>query len=92
MKKVSVSQKKEMVVESLKLPKDVLLGAIRLELTGNTEVWIENYKGIIEYTDKSITLQGKTCRVCVEGKNLTIDYYTNDDMKISGCIANVKYL
>jgi sporulation protein YqfC len=92
MKKVNVSHKKEMVVESLKLPKDVLLGAIKLELTGNTEAWIENYKGIIEYTDESITLQGKTCRVCVEGKNLSIDYYTNDDMKISGCIENVKYL
>lgn len=81
-----------MLVESLQLPKDVCMGALRVNMTGNTEVWIENYKGILEYTGQTILLQGKTGQVCFEGNRLTIDYYTNEDMKISGCITCVRYL
>lgn len=86
-----VLSKKEQVVDSLKLPKDLLLGASIVTLTGNREAWIENYKGIIEYTDTCILLQGKTCQICIAGKRLSIDYYTSEDMKISGCIEAVRY-
>lgn len=86
------SRKKESLVESLKLPKDICMGAIRVTLTGSQEAWIENYRGILEYSENLILLQGKTCQVCFEGSRLTIDYYTNEDMKISGCICCVKYL
>ncbi len=89
---MSRSQKKESLVESLKLPKDIWMGAIKVTMTGNSEAWIENYRGILEYTCNLILLQGKTCRVCFEGTRLSIDYYTNEDMKISGCIACVRYL
>ena len=86
------TQKKESIVESLKLPKDICMGAIKVTMTGNREAWIENYRGILEYTEQQILLQGKTCQVCFEGTRLSIDYYTNEDMKISGCIACVRYL
>ena len=93
MKKInSLGQKKELLVESLKLPKDICMGAMRITMTGNRDAWIENYRGILEYTEKLILLQGKTCQVCFEGTGLSIDYYTNEDMKISGYIACVKYL
>ncbi len=89
---MSRKKKKESLVESLKLPKDICMGAIKVTMTGNSEAWIENYRGILEYTCNLILLQGKTCRVCFEGTRLSIDYYTNEDMKISGCIACVRYL
>ena len=91
-KNINLSQKKESLVESLKLPKDICLGAMKVTLTGNYEAWIENYRGILEYTEEQILLQGKTCQVCFEGTRLSIDYYTHEDMKISGCIAGVRYL
>ena len=88
----NLTQKKESIVESLKLPKDICMGAIKVTMTGNHEAWIENYRGILEYTEEQILLQGKTCQVCFEGTRLSIDYYTNQDMKISGCIGCVRYL
>ena len=92
-KKKHDNQKKKIgLLESLQLPKDVCLGALRVTLTGNTEAWIENYRGLLEYSEQRILLQCKTCQVCFEGECLTIDYYTNEDMKISGCIQNVRYL
>ncbi len=83
---------KEKLVESLQLPKDICMGALRVTMTGNCEAWIENYRGILEYSQQMILLQAKNCQVCFEGSRLSIDYYTNEDMKISGCINCVKYL
>ena len=91
-KNSNLTQKKESLVESLKLPKDICMGAIKVTMTGSHESWIENYRGILEYTEEQILLQGKTCQVCFEGTRLSIDYYTNEDMKISGCITCVRYL
>jgi sporulation protein YqfC len=86
------SMGKELVVESLRLPKDSLLGASIVTITGNMDVFVENYKGIIEYTSQVILLQGKTCKIEICGKRLNIVYYTNEDMKISGCIEAVRYM
>lgn len=88
----ALSNSKEIIVESLKLPKDTMLGASIVTLTGNREAFIQNYKGIVEYTTESIVLQGKNCKICFEGKRLSIDYYTNEDMKISGSIDAVRYV
>lgn len=90
--KNQLNRGKEIVVESLKLPKDSMLGASIVTVTGNTEVFVENYKGILEYSDELIVLQGKTCKIELVGKRLTIVYYTNEDMKISGRIFCIKYL
>lgn len=83
--------RKEALIESLRFPKDICMGAMKITLTGNREAWIENYRGILEYTQHQILLQGKDCQVCFEGTRLTVDYYTNEDMKISGCISCVSY-
>lgn len=87
-----IETRKESLIDSLRLPKDICMGAMKVTMTGNREAWIENYRGILEYTEKQILLQGKTCQVCFEGARLSIDYYTTEDMKISGCISCVRYL
>ena len=92
MKKRKNILKKEKIVDSLKLPKDICLGAMKVTFTGNSEAWIENYRGLLEYSECMILLQGKTCQVCLEGNRMTIDYYTNEDMKISGCISCVRFI
>ncbi len=88
----ALSNSREMLVDSLRLPKDTMLGAAIVTLTGNREAFIQNYKGILEYTEESIVLQGKNCRIRLEGKRLSIDYYTNEDMKISGSIDAVRFV
>lgn len=89
--KLKLASKKEQMVDNLNLPKDLMLGASIVTVIGTQEVCVENYKGIIEYTKESIIIQGKTCQICFCGKCLSIDYYTNEDMKISGCIEWIRY-
>lgn len=79
------------VTDALQLPKDLVLGAVILSVTGQSEAYVENYRGIIEYTNQKIRFQTKTCQVEMQGKNLQIDYYTNDEMKIVGKIDCIRY-
>lgn len=80
------------MVESLKLPKDSVLGASIISVTGNTDIFIENYKGILQYSSELILLQGKNCKIELKGKRLNIVYYTNEDMKINGVIESVCFI
>lgn len=83
---------KEMIVDSLKLPKDMMMGASIVTVTGNSQALVENYRGILEYTPECIMLQGKACRIAICGCRLRIAYYTNEDMKIEGAISEIRYL
>ena len=66
------------------MPKDVVLGASVVTVIGNGEISIENYRGILEYTGELIRVQTKKGQIQVHGKGLQIEYYLNDEMKITG--------
>lgn len=91
MSKINFGKWKEEIVETLELPKDLMYGAVLVSLTGRQEVLVENYRGILEYNQNHISLQTKTCRLVIQGKNLHISYYTNEEMKITGMIDSVLY-
>lgn len=80
-----------MLADSLKLPRDMVLGEFKLSMTGNRELFIENYRGIAEYGENAILLQTRGDILKITGKHLTIEYYTNEDMKIIGFIANIQF-
>ena len=61
-------------------------------MTGQLEVNVENYRGILEYTDILIRIKSKCGQIRITGKNLQIAYYTNDEMKITGRVEKVEYL
>lgn len=82
---------KSNIVESLELPMDIMYGAVIITAMGRGQVLVENYKGIIEYTQEKIRLQTKTCQVTIQGKRLLVEYYTNEEMKITGCIQGILY-
>lgn len=82
---------KTRVADAASMPKDVILGVPIVTLTGQIEVCIENYRGIIEYTDLLVRVQTKIGQVKIIGKRLQIEYYTNDEMKVTGRITAVEY-
>lgn len=84
-------QIKERIVSAANMPKDVMLGASVLTILGNFEVCIENYRGILEYTDTLIRVQTKGRQIRLSGKQLQIEYYTNDEMKITGKISSLEF-
>ncbi len=81
----------ENIASKLNLPEDVLLGATIVTINGNRELNVENYRGLAEYDDNKIVVQGKKCMIVVEGQKLKIEYFSNVDMKIKGLIKSVEY-
>ena len=79
------------IAEKLNIPEDIAEGLPIVNITGKKEIFIENYKGIIEYEKNCIKIQTKNCRISFTGKNLEIVYYTNTDMKIVGELESVIY-
>ena len=75
---------RERFAAAANMPKDVVLGASVVTVIGNGEISIENYRGILEYTGELIRVQTKKGQIQVHGKGLQIEYYLNDEMKITG--------
>ena len=79
------------MVEALKMPKDLVYGDVLIQISGRHEAYIENYKSIMVYTDCKIRLQTKSGKLLITGKRLHIEYYTGDEMKITGYLTDFKY-
>ena len=79
------------VSDAMNIPKDVILGVPIIRMIGNEEFYLENYRGILEYTDTMIRVQTKSGQIHLSGKSLEITYYTNDEMKVIGRIKSLEY-
>ena len=66
-KKKAIRQR---ILESAQIPEDLSRGAVLLQITGREEVYIENFRGILEYTDCGILILGKQGRILIEGRYL----------------------
>jgi sporulation protein YqfC len=82
---------KARIADASGVPKDVVLGVPLVTVIGQNEVCVENYRGILEYTDKLIRIQTKLGKIHVLGRGLQIQYYNNDEMKITGHVMTIEY-
>ncbi len=86
-----LGESKAAAVTALGLPRDVLLGDVLVSFIGQREVCIENYRSILLYTDTLVKVQGRTCKVVIHGVRLKIEYYTSEEMKITGQIQSMEF-
>ena len=91
MARIELKLKKE-ITNKLVLPKDIMYGLAIVKIVGQSELYIENHRGIIEYNNDKIVIQTKSSKIEIIGKNLLIVRFSNDDMKINGNILEIKYL
>ncbi|MBC7961101.1 MAG: YabP/YqfC family sporulation protein [Vallitaleaceae bacterium] len=92
-KKKGTKTPKKMInfTEVFEVPKDVMLGEAIITLTGKREALIENYKGIVEYTDEYIKILTKNGVIEFKGSNFNITYLTNEEIKVAGSIVEINY-
>ncbi len=75
----------------LDLPKDVVYGVPIVTVTGQMELCVENYRGLIEYNDSLLRLQTKTGQIKVEGNHIQITSYTREELYMTGMIHSITY-
>ena len=82
---------KKTAVSALGLPRDVILGDVLISFVGRSQVNVETSRSILIYTDTLIKPQARNCRVVIHGARLKIDYYTAEEMKITGQIGSLEF-
>lgn len=81
---------KARMADAVNMPKDVVLGVPILTMLGQMELHIENYSQILEYTDLLIRIRTKSGQIKVSGQRMQIDFFTNDEMKVTGHIKSIE--
>ena len=81
----------EKIVEALDLPKDLMLGLPKLIFTGTHELFIENYRGIVEYSDTVIRLNTSECPIKVSGRSLGIKNIAAEEITLCGNIKSLEF-
>lgn len=90
-KKESVTLK-EKVSKLLEIPDEVATDRPKITTMGKKEVFVENYKGIIEFTNEIVRINSNHGVITITGQNMKIKEITCDDIIIVGDIGNIDYV
>ena len=90
--KHNLTDAKDCLADVFSLPKDVVTNATLLYTIGQKNIYVENFKSILSYTDTEIGIKSSEGKVIVLGKELCIDYYSSHDMKITGQIYGITFI
>ncbi|MBQ3125237.1 MAG: sporulation protein YqfC [Clostridia bacterium] len=82
---------KELFAEKMSLPKDVVLDLPRVSICGDKEIFIENHKGIMEYTSSCIRIKTNDGITHIYGEDMKIIILETDRMVINGEFLRVEY-
>lgn len=82
---------KESLSELLELPKDIILDLPRITLLGDMQMYVENHKGIVEYSQIRIRVKVKNGILRITGKELSIKSIVTDEIIICGSIESIEF-
>lgn len=82
---------KKSIADILELPQDIVLDLPKITLIGNLQLYVENHKGIIEYSDNRIRIFTKCGILRVIGKNLLLKNIVLEEIVIVGEIREVEF-
>ena len=74
------------------IPAEAVLKDTLMTMVGHSEVWVENYKALLEYKEGEVLVQADNYLIRVEGDRLVISHYMEEHMMICGNIRNITYL
>lgn len=80
------------VAELFDLPADAIAGLPHLELIGGRQLYLENHRGILSYSDAVIDINTGTLAVRVRGEGLELLAMTTEELRIGGRIDGVDFL
>jgi sporulation protein YqfC len=83
---------KTKVTKLFELPKEIILNLPLITVTGNEEINIENYKGVIEYTEERVRINTSCGVLRIEGKRLLLKQMTSELMTVTGAVSRIEYL
>lgn len=83
---------RERVADKIDISKEIILDVVLVNLIGDRELTIENYKSIMEYSDTNIVIKAKPYNVKVVGTGLEIRNINRELLYITGRIYEFNFL
>ena len=81
----------EYIADTMRMPKDVIMNLPKISICGDREIFVENHKGLVEYTDTDIRVKMKDGIIHIKGSKLRIIVMEYDRMVINGVFGGVFY-
>ena len=75
----------------LEIPREVASSDIKITIIGFDDIYIENYKNILEYQDILIKINTFEGAITIYGFNLKLDQMTDEDIKVTGKIDSIEF-
>ena len=76
--------------EFLEMPREIDSKEPKVTIISFDEIYIENYKGILEYEEFFIKINTEIGTISVNGFNLTLQEITSDDIGVKGIIKSIE--
>lgn len=80
------------VTEALELPKEIMLNLPLISLIGREEVTVENYKGILEYSEDVVRIGTAAGVFRLRGRNFCLKQLTAECLVVTGTIESMEFL
>lgn len=79
---------RQKIQAAMEIPKELLKNYSRVTIIGGEDVWIENYKSILEYSEEFIRLSND---ISIYGQNLNVAEISAEDILIIGKIKTIEF-
>ena len=86
------TKKAEHIAELLDMPLDVMCDLPRTEIIGRSKVYIENFRGILDYNESCIKINTSAGILKIDGDELIIESITDEGVWVKGIIAVVSFI
>ncbi|HZK34872.1 MAG TPA: sporulation protein YqfC [Bacillota bacterium] len=90
MQRKRMDEMKSTISDMFDLPKDIMLNLPKIIMVGNTQMLVENHKGIIEYTPDRIRINSTIGVIRVRGNNMQLRNIGADDIMVTGGIKLIE--
>lgn len=83
-------KKSRKINQILEMPREIDNKEPKITIISFDEIFIENYKGILEYEEFFVKIDTEIGTVNINGYKLTLEQITEDDIGIKGTIKSLE--
>jgi sporulation protein YqfC len=83
---------RKVAAKMLDLPADVTMEMPRITMIGQIHLYIENHRGVLQFTNKELRLLLTKGQLIVRGERLVIRAILPEEVLIEGKISGVQYI
>jgi len=74
------------------LPSDVVLDLPRITMIGQLHIYIENYRGVLAFSNTELRLSLETGQLLIRGQEFVLKTILPEDILLEGTIKNVEFI